>query len=148
MDASGDLWDEVTGGRAVVGSSDPIRCRIGSAAGALIVPLPHRTAFRFAVPAGDLIDNPSAVLPSADRVAAGWVNRLEGAATVDLPDGIDAHAFWWPWCWLSRRLPGWSNWVVGGSPRRRPTGWSLAFRTLAPPMLGRPISRLPPCCGH
>ena len=91
VDASGDLWDEVTGGRAVVGSPDPIRCRIGSAAGALIVPLPHRTAFRFAVPAGDLIDNPSAVLPSADRVAAGWVNRLEGAATVDLPDGIDTH---------------------------------------------------------
>ena len=85
VDANGDLWDEVTGGRAVVGSPDPIRCRIGSAAGALIVPLPHRTAFRFAVPAGDLIDNPSAVLPSADRVAAGWVNRLEGAATVDLP---------------------------------------------------------------
>ncbi len=91
VDASGDLWDEVTGGRAVVGLPAPIRCRIGAAAGALIVPLPHRTAFRFAVPTGDLVDNPSAVLPSAERVASGWVNRLEGAATVDLPDGIDAH---------------------------------------------------------
>jgi len=91
VDAGGDLWDEVTGGRAVIGLPNPIHCRIGAAAGAMIVPLPHRTAFRFAVPAGDLVDNPSAVLPSAERVAAGWVNRLEGAATVDLPDGIDAH---------------------------------------------------------
>ena len=93
VDARGDLWDEVTGGRAVIGSADPVRCRIGAAAGALIVPLPHRTAARFAVPAGDLIDNPSAVLPSAERVAAGWINRLEGAAAVDLPDGIDARRF-------------------------------------------------------
>jgi len=91
VDAGGDLWDEVTGGRAVVDAPDPVRCRIGAAAGAVVVPLPHRTAFRFAVPAGDLVDNPSAVLPSVERVVTGWTTRLEEAATVDLPDGTDAH---------------------------------------------------------
>ncbi|MBT5568477.1 MAG: hypothetical protein HOJ93_05470 [Acidimicrobiaceae bacterium] len=65
---------------------EPIKCRIGAAAGALIVPLPHRAALRFAVPAGDLVDNPSAVFPSAERVAAGWAGHLADAATVDLPD--------------------------------------------------------------
>lgn len=91
VDVSGDLWAEVTGGRAVEQTPDPVRCRIGAAAGALVVPLPHRTALRFAVPSGDLVDNPSAVLPAVERVIAGWVSRLEVAATVDIPEGADAH---------------------------------------------------------
>ena len=91
VDAGGDLWDEVTGGRAADRAPDPVRCRIGAAAGALVVPLTHRTALRFAVPAGDLVDNPSAVLPAVERVVAGWSSRLEVAATVDVPEGADAH---------------------------------------------------------
>ena len=90
VDAAADLWETVTGGRAVTVPPDPVRCRIGAAAGALVVPLPHRTALRFAVPAGDLLDNPSAVFPTAERVAAGWAGRLADAATVDLPDPLMA----------------------------------------------------------
>ncbi len=90
VDAGGDLWAEVTGGRAVEQAPDPVRCRIGAAAGALVVPLPHRTALRFAVPAGDLVDNPSAVLPAVERVVAAWASRLEMAATADVPEGFDA----------------------------------------------------------
>ena len=86
VDAAADLWETVTGGRAVIAAPEPVRCRIGAAAGALVVPLPHRSALRFAVPAGDLVDNPSAVFPSAERVTAGWAGRLADAATVDLPD--------------------------------------------------------------
>ena len=86
VDAADDLWEMVTSGRAVLEVPEPVRCRIGAAAGALIVPLPHRAALRFAVPAGDLVDNPSAVFPSAERVAAGWAGHLADAATVDLPD--------------------------------------------------------------
>ncbi|MDG1989151.1 MAG: hypothetical protein P8J19_03570, partial [Acidimicrobiales bacterium] len=77
-------------GRAVEQAPDPVRCRIGAAAGALVVPLPHRTALRFAVPAGDLVDNPSAVLPAVERVVAAWASRLEMAATADVPEGFDA----------------------------------------------------------
>jgi len=66
VDAAADLWETVTGGRAVIAAPEPVRCRIGAAAGALVVPLPHRSALRFAVPAGDLVDNPSAVFPSAE----------------------------------------------------------------------------------
>ncbi len=91
VDAGGDLWAEVTAGRAADRVPDPVRCRIGAAAGALIVPLPHRTALRFAVPTGDLVDNPSAVLPSVERVVSGWSSRLDKAATVDLPGGVGAH---------------------------------------------------------
>ena len=91
VDAGGDLWEEVTGGLAVAPVPQPVRSPIRAAAGAQVVPLPHRSALRFAVPAGDLVDNPSAVLPSVERVVAGWGNRLEGAATVDLPDGTDVH---------------------------------------------------------
>ena len=86
VDAAADLWETVTGGRAVIAAPEPVRCRIGAAAGALVVPLPHRSALRFAVPAGDLVDNPSVVFPSAERVTAGWAGRLADAATVDLPD--------------------------------------------------------------
>ena len=86
VDAAADLWETVTGGRAVIAAPEPVRCRIGAAAGALVVPLPHRSALRFAVPAGDLVDNPSVVFPSAERVTAGWASRLADAATVDLPD--------------------------------------------------------------
>ena len=92
VDAAADLWETVTGGRAVTTAPEPVRCRIGAAAGALIVPLPHRSALRFAVPAGDLVDNPSAVFPSAERVTAGWVDHLADAATVDLPDQLPAEA--------------------------------------------------------
>ncbi|MDG2427075.1 MAG: hypothetical protein P8M16_01495 [Acidimicrobiales bacterium] len=91
VDSRGDLWAEVTGGLAVKEVPEPVRCRIGAAAGALIVPLPHRTAMRFAVPTDDLVENPSAVLPPVDRVAAGWEARLEAATAVDLPDGVDVH---------------------------------------------------------
>ena len=90
VDAAADLWETVTGGRAVTVPPDPVRWRIGAAAGARVVPLPHRTALRFAVPAGDLLDNPSAVFPTAERVAAGWAGRLADAATVDLPDPLMA----------------------------------------------------------
>ena len=86
VDATKDLWDEVSGGRAMVQSPGPVQCRTGSAAGALVVPLPHRSTMRFAVPAGDLMDNPAVVLPSSDRVVAGWSSRLDRAATVELPD--------------------------------------------------------------
>jgi len=86
VDAAADLWETVTGGEAVIVAPEPVRCRIGAAAGALIVPLTHRSALRFAVPTGDLVDNPSAVFPESERIAAGWEGRLTDAATVDLPD--------------------------------------------------------------
>ena len=91
VDSGRDLWEEVTSGLAVKEAPAPVRCRIGAAAGALIVPLPHRTTLRFAVPADDLVDNPSTSLPPMDRVVAGWSSRLDAAAAVDLPDGVDVH---------------------------------------------------------
>ena len=87
VDAAEDLWAMVSGGRTQVEQPRSVRCRIGAAAGALVVPLPHRGSLRFAVPAADLVENPSASFPDADRVAAGWAARLIDAATVDIPDG-------------------------------------------------------------
>ena len=87
VDASGDLWDEVVGGRATVEPPAPVHCRSGLAAGALVVPLPHRAALRVAVPGGDLAGDPAAVFPPVERVVAGWASRLDRAATVDVPDG-------------------------------------------------------------
>ena len=89
VDASSDLWDEVVGGRATVEVSEPVRCRAGLAAGALVLPLAHQNALWFAVPGGDLADDPTAVLPPPDRVAAGWSARLDRAAHVALPDAGD-----------------------------------------------------------
>ena len=88
VDAAQDLWAVVSGGGAQVELPRSVRCRIGAAAGALVVPLPHRASLRFAVPAADLVENPSASFPDADRVAAGWTARLVDAATVDIPDGV------------------------------------------------------------
>ncbi len=88
VDAAQDLWAMVSGGGAQVEPPRSVRCRIGAAAGALVVPLPHRASLRFAIPAADLVENPAASFPDADRVAAGWTARLVDAATVDIPDGV------------------------------------------------------------
>ena len=88
VDASTDLWGEVTAGRAVTDAPGPVRCRAGGAAGALVVPLNHRGSMRFAVPADNLTGNPAEVFPAAGSVAAGWSRRLDGAASVALPDEV------------------------------------------------------------
>lgn len=91
VDARSDLWNEVVAGRAVKIEPDPVRCRTGLASGALIMPLPHRSSLRFAVPARDFVDNPSAVIPVPSRVAAGWASHLEKAARVDCPEFGEPH---------------------------------------------------------
>ena len=55
VDAAQDLWAMVSGGGAQVEPPRSVRCRIGAAAGALVVPLPHRASLRFAIPAAALV---------------------------------------------------------------------------------------------
>ena len=80
-DTSAALWAAVTGGAASESVPPPLASPTGDATGALVVPLLHHQSLRFVVPGGD-----PARLPAADRVAAGWSTRLEGAARIELPD--------------------------------------------------------------
>ena len=87
QEESRDLENVVFNGQATKEVPPPIRSRKKNAAGALVVPLTHRSGLRFVVaPTTKRMVKPGD-LPASSRVEAGWGQRLKTGAVIKLPTG-------------------------------------------------------------
>lgn len=87
--SSGDdeLKQLVMGGDASGAVLEPVVSGAGTAAVALVVPLPHTARFRLLLPLGGAgLRGEVADVPDADAVARGWAAQTDRGARVEVPD--------------------------------------------------------------